>query len=177
MIGWLDILLAVILLAGLVIGLIKGLVKELVGLAAVLVGFFLAARFYRQTADFIWGWIRNPTAAKFLGFMTVFLAVVLVGGLAAWLLSKLMRGPLAILNHVAGGAFGLLEGALVCGVVVFALLVFPVDRAALSGSRLAPYCYGLTKALVSLIPRDLKDEFGRAYQDIVGSGKSHGQKI
>jgi len=40
MIGWLDIVLAVIIVAAVVIGLIKGLLRELIGLAAVVGGFW-----------------------------------------------------------------------------------------------------------------------------------------
>jgi membrane protein required for colicin V production len=179
MVSWVDIVLAVILVGTLIAGLVKGLVKEAVGIAAVLIGFIVASRYYVHVAGFFQKVIREPAVAKFLGFIVVFLAVLILGLLAAALLSKLMIGPLKFFNHLLGGAFGLLEGILICGVVVFALLVFPISREALAGSKLAPHCYGLTKAMVHLIPQDLKDQFREAYQNFIKikSEKKNGQKI
>lgn len=179
MIGWVDIVLAVVLIGTLVAGLIRGLVKEVVGLAAALLGFIIASRTYLHVAGFLQKYLHEPVAAKFLGFILVFLAVLVIGSLAAALLSKLMLGPLKFINHVLGGVFGLLEGVLICGVFIFALLVFPINKEALSNSRLAPYCYELTKVLVNLIPQDLKDQFKEAYRNIKGEVKEvkNGQKI
>ena len=177
MIGWLDIVLAIILLITVIMGLVRGLIKEVIGIVAILAGFVLAARYYVFFADLIGRLIRQPTVAKFLGFIILFLIVVAVGSLVAFLLSKLMKGPFKFVNHLLGGLVGFLEGLLICGVFVFALLVFPLNKQALLDSRLAPYCYGLTRAMIHLIPQDLKDEFRAAYKDIVKGGSKNGQKI
>jgi membrane protein required for colicin V production len=179
MVGWADIVIAIIVIAAFVAGLVKGLMKEAIGLAAVLVGFIVASRTYVQVAAFLQKYIHEPVVTKFLGFILVFLAVFIVGALAAFLLSKLMVGPLKLVNHVLGGVFGLVEGMLICGVFIFALLVFPINKDALSNSRLAPYCYGLTKVMVNLIPKELKDQFKDAYENIKREIKEvdHGQKI
>lgn len=177
MIGWLDVVLAVILLVTVIMGLVRGLIKEVVGIVAIIAGFILAARYYVSLADLIGRLIHQPTVAKFLGFIIIFLVVIAAGSLIAWLLSKLMKGPLKFVDHLLGGLVGFLEGVLICGVFVFALLVFPLNKQALLNSRLAPYCYGLTKAMIHLIPQDLKDQFKAAYQDIVKGGNKDGQKI
>ncbi|MCC7296094.1 MAG: CvpA family protein [Acidobacteria bacterium] len=177
MIGWLDIVLAVIIIAAVVIGLIKGLLRELIGLAAVVGGFILAAYHYQKAADLLGGLVRGPLAARFLGFLLIFVLVVLAGALVTFLVSKLMKGTLRVLDHLMGGVFGCLEGILIGGVLFFALLVFPVDRTAVSESRLAPYCYGLTKAAAALIPAELKNAARSAYQRIFKTEKSHGQEI
>jgi len=177
MIGWLDIVLAVILLALFIAGLVRGLIKEVIGLAAIIIGFILAARYYLYFADLIGRVIHHPGVAKFLGFIFVFLVVLAVGSLIGFLLSKIMKGPLKFANHLLGGLVGLLEGILVCGVLIFALLAFPVRKDALLQSKLAPYCYGLTRAMIHLIPQDLKDQFKAAYQDLLKGGSKDGQKI
>lgn len=177
MIGWLDIVLAVILLVTVIMGLVRGLIKEVIGIVAIIVGFVLAARYYNTFADLIGRLIHQPSLAKFLGFIILFLIVIGVGSLIAFLLSKLMKGPLKFINHLLGGLIGFFEGVLICGVFVFALLVFPLNKQALLNSRLAPYCYGLTKAMIQLIPQDLKDQFKAAYQDVVKGGTKDGQKI
>jgi len=177
MIGWLDIVLVIIIMVTVIIGLIKGFVRELIGVAAAVGGFVLAAYHYQRAADLLGGFIHNELAARFLGFLLIFFVVVIVGAILAFLLSKLMKGTIQVVNHFLGGVFGCLEGLLIGGALVFALLIFPVDRTAVSESRIAPYCYGLTKAVVGLIPAELKNTARAAYQKIFKTEKSHGQEI
>jgi len=177
MIGWLDIILAVILVGAIISGLVRGLIKEAVGIAAAVAGFFIAARWYAPIAASVDRYLRNPTVSKFLGFLLVFAGVLIVGAVVSFILSKIMVGPLKFANHLLGGLIGLVEGMFLCGALVFALLVFPVNTKALSESRLAPYCYSVTKAMVGLIPQDLKDRFKAAYQEIVKSEAVDGKKI
>jgi membrane protein required for colicin V production len=174
MVGWVDIVLVVILLGTFIAGLVRGLVKEIVGIIAAIIAFLAAASYHAPVAAFLGKSFIGPGAAKFLGFGLVFVAVILIGVVAAELLSKLMAGPLKFVNHLFGGIFGFFEGMLICGAVVFALMVFPVSKEALTSSRLAPYCYGLTKTMVGFIPRELKEQFASAYQELVtrDAGKS-----
>jgi len=62
----------------------------------------------------------------------------------------------------------LLKGILICGIIVFAFLVFAVNTKALKGSMIAPSCLKMTKAVVDLIPQELKDKFRDAYQGVIG---------
>lgn len=169
MVGWVDILLIVILLGAFAAGLVRGLVKEIVGIVAAIAAFLAAASWYAPVADFLNRALVGPKTAKFLGFILVFAFVILVGAAAATLLSKLMAGPMKFVNHLFGGIFGLFEGMLICGGLVFALMVFPINKEALATSQLAPYCYGLTKTMVGFIPVELKEKFTSAYQEIVKS--------
>ncbi len=177
MVGWLDIVLAIILLGTVIAGLVKGLIKEAVGIAAAIGGFFIAARWYKPVAVWLDKSFVNPAVSKFLGFILVFAAVLIVGLIVAALLSKLMIGPLKLANHLLGGLFGLVEGMLIAGALVFALMVFPINKEALAASRLAPYCYGLTKTMVGLIPRELKDQFKAAYEEIIKKESVDGKTI
>lgn len=173
----LDIILAVVLLVTLVLGLIKGLVRQAVGLVAVVAGLVLAARYYPRAGAFVRKIVSNGVVADFIGFLALFAAVIAAGWLVGLLISKLMKGPLNFLDHVLGGVFGLFKGVLICGVIVFALLVFEVRRDALAGSKLAPLCFHATRAVVRLIPGDLKAKFKTAYQGAQKGGATHGQEI
>jgi membrane protein required for colicin V production len=176
MIGWLDIVLAVIITITVIIGLVKGLVRELIGVVAAVGGFILAGHNYQKAADLLGGIIHNPTAARFLGFILILIIVLAVGALLSFLLSKLLKGTIQVINHFLGGVLGCIEGFLIGGALVFGLLAFPVDRGAVSESHLAPYCYGLTKAIVSFVPEELKNAARAAYQSIFKAEKGHGQE-
>jgi membrane protein required for colicin V production len=173
----LDIILAIVLLVTLALGLIKGLVRQAIGLVAVIAGLILAAKYYPRAGAFVHKVVSNAVVADFVGFLAVFAVVITAGWLVGLLVSKLMKGPLNFLDHVLGGIFGLIKGVLICGVIVFALLVFEVRRDALAGSKLAPLCFHVTRTVVRLIPGDLKAKFKTAYQGAQTGGGSHGQKI
>ena len=173
----LDIVVIVILFATLVLGLIKGLVRQLVGVGAVVAGLILAARYYDRVAAVFGRAFNSEKWASIIAFAVVFIVVLLVGSLISFLIRKLLPGPLRFADHLFGGVLGLIQGVLISGVIVFALLAFPVNKPLLTESRLAPYCYWLTKAMVQIIPQDLKDRFNQTYREIVEGSGSHGQEI
>lgn len=175
--NWLDIIFLALLLVTFILGIIKGLIRQIIGILAVIVGLVLAVYNYATIAEFYARFISNRTLAHLLGFFTIFVAVLCLGWLVAHLLSKLMKGPLKFLNHIFGGALGLLKGILICGVIVLSLLVFPVDKAALKESELAPYCLKIAEGLYYLIPQSLKQEFKKAYNDILGKGGKHEKRV
>ncbi|MFQ6037888.1 MAG: CvpA family protein, partial [Candidatus Aminicenantales bacterium] len=136
--NWLDILLLVILGITVIIGAVKGFIRQVVGLAAVIVGLLLALRYYEEGAR-AFGFISSETLSQLLGFWLIFFGVLLLGWLVNRLLAKAAKGPLKSMNHFLGAGLGFVKGLLICGVVVFGLIVFPVDEKALKASRLAPY--------------------------------------
>ena len=81
------------------------------------------------------------------------------------------------MNHVLGGGMGLLKGILICGVIVFALLVFPVNMRALKNSFLAPYCLKMAKIVVEIIPQELKESFKEAYDEIMEGSGSNAKRV
>lgn len=175
--NWLDVILIVILIVTSFLGIIKGLVKQLFGLLAVIIGLILALGFYSQVSWLYRRLVSNEVLSHFLGFITIFLAVLCIGWLSSRTLSKLIKGPLKLLNKVLGGGLGLLKGILVCGVVVFALLVFPISKKALKESQLSPVCLQMTRAIIGLIPRELKEEFREAYQEIIRRVEKDAKKV
>jgi membrane protein required for colicin V production len=175
--NWLDIILLVIIAAGLVLGIIKGLVRQLVGILAVVVGFVLGLAYYPYTASIFRPVVSKDSIANFLGFLLIFLAVILLGWLVSRIFAKVMKGSVKVVNHFFGGMLGLLKGALICGVLVFALLVFPMNIEALKGSFIAPYCAKVTKTVVGLIPQELKQKFVESYDEFIRKGEDDVERI
>ena len=104
----LDIILLIILAVTSVVGIVKGLVRQVFGLLSVIMGVIIALGFYKQVSWIYLRFISSAVLAQFLGFLTVFLAVVCVGWLSSHLLSKIIKGPLKHLNNVLGGCLGFL---------------------------------------------------------------------
>jgi membrane protein required for colicin V production len=165
--NWFDIVLLVILAITVIIGAIKGFVRQIVGLLAVIFGLILAIKYYPYGKD-VFTFFRNEVLAQLLGFFLIFLIVLAVGWAINILLAKAVKGPFKTMNRIMGAGFGLLKGILVCVIVVFGFLVFPVNTQILEESILAPYCIKIADSAYEIIPQDLKDKFNEAYQEIIG---------
>jgi len=175
--NWLDITLLAIVLLTAVMGVVRGLVRQVIGLIAVVFGLILAGLYYRAAGDMFDTFIKNALFSRFLGFLFIFILVLIAGALLGHLLTKAMVGPLALVNRLFGGVFGLVKGVLVCGVIAFALVTFKVAEPAMKTSTVAPFCLGIARAAVNVIPQDLRNEFNDSYKAIRDSGGRHGQKI
>ncbi len=106
-------------------GLLRGLIKEVAALTALILGGWLAYRFHSAVAVPFKVLMPAP-AAEVLAFV---LLLVLVG-LGAHLLGNLLTGlvRLALLgwvNRLGGVAVGVLEGALILGMVFYAIVAIP----------------------------------------------------
>lgn len=117
-------ILAVLVLGGLR-GLLRGLLKELAAVAAFLLGGWIAFKYHPQAAELLAGLLPSP-AARILAFT----ALLILVGLSAHLLGNLLTSliNLALLgwvNRLAGLALGCFEGALVIGMIFYAIGAVP----------------------------------------------------
>lgn len=175
--NWLDFVLIIILITSTIVGIIKGFVKQIFSILAVIIGLILALSFYSR---FSWVYRRmtsNELLAHFLGFVTIFFVVFGLGLAASYIFSKLAKGQLMVFNNVLGGLFGFLAGLLVCGVIVFALSAFPINKKVLKKSQISPLSLRMTKIMVSLVPRELKEKFKETYQEITEKVGKNGKEI
>lgn len=175
--NWLDYVLLAIVAVAAVLGIVKGFVKQVIGLVAVVAGLVLASLYYGPAGDVFAALVDSRLLANFLGFLLIFVAVLVAGAIVGHVVHKAMVGPLALVNRLFGGLFGLVKAVLICGVLVFALVSFEVARPAVQGSALAPACLGITRGLVNMIPQDLRAKFNSSYKEIRDSGGKNGQKI
>lgn len=175
--NWLDYVFLAIIVVTAVVGIVKGFVRQVIGLAAVIAGLALAVVYYDQASRVFMTFVKNQLVSNFLGFLLIFLVVIAAGAILGHVITKAMIGPLAFANRLFGAIFGLVKAVLICGILVFALVSFNVAQPALETSALAPACLGITRAVVNLVPKDLRTRFNESYQRIRESGGKHGQKI
>ncbi len=174
--NWLDIVLLVIIVVTLIIGAVKGLIRQVIGMLAVIVGLILAIKYYEHGAE-LFVFISDEILSHLMGFFLIFLGTLLVGWLINRFFAKAIKGPFRSLNHLLGAGLGFFKGIIICGVIVFGFLVFPVSTKALDDSLLAPYSIRITKIAYSLIPQELKEKFSEAYQEIIGREKKNAKRV
>lgn len=121
--NYLDIAILAILAAFLVKGLWRGLLREVCAVTGLLAGAVLAFRFCSPLGEVLTGALKFPSkVAAVLAFLVLFACTVLFFAVLGFILSRFVSLLfLGGLNRVAGGFFGLAEGALCLSLLLFAV--------------------------------------------------------
>jgi membrane protein required for colicin V production len=167
--NWFDVTLALVIVVSAVAGLRTGFARVVIGLVATVVGFMLGFWCYRMVAAKLLPLVHNPSVANTLGFLTIFVAVVMVGALIAALLSNIFKWVgLSRFNYLLGGAAGLLRGALVVAIMANILVAFAPSPtpAFLQQSAVLPYANRVASVLSEFAPQELKDSFSQQMQNL-----------
>jgi membrane protein required for colicin V production len=177
----LDLVLIAIVGGSLVSGFLAGFARAGIGFLAAVTGVLFGFWFYSVPAAWIHKFISSVAFSNLVGFLVVFLACTVLGGLIGSLLAKLFKWTgLSWLDRLLGAGFGLVRGGLIAVAFVSVLMAFtprPVPGW-MTGSALLPYAIDGSNIIASLAPRALKDpvrdtirEIRQAWDDQVH--KSH----
>lgn len=168
--NWFDILLLVILAGFVIEGFRIGLSRVVIGLAAAILGLFLAAWFYGAVAAYFHPFIESDAAADIAAFLLIFLAVQAAGALLGWICSRIFKWTgLGWLDRLLGAAGGAVKAAFAAVVLVLVFSSFHIKplESAIAGSRSGPYLLDAAQVLVYVCPRELRDSFAAARDRIL----------
>ncbi|MFL6354247.1 MAG: CvpA family protein [Bryobacteraceae bacterium] len=160
--NWFDIVLILIVIWSALTGFRAGLARVVVGFIAALCGLIAGFWFYRLAAVKLMPWVKTVTAADILGFLIIFVGVLILGSLLSALLSRLFNWiGLSWFNHFLGGIAGVFRGALVIAALADILVAFSPSPTPsfLVNSRVLPYTVQVSSWLVGLAPHELRDAF------------------
>jgi membrane protein required for colicin V production len=119
--SWPDYAILVVIGLSILVGALRGFIKEVFSLLVWAAAFLVAWHFADDVADLMEGAITLPSARTAMGFVGLFVAVLLIGGLINYLLGKLVESTgLSGSDRLLGGVFGAVRGL---ALVVAALLV------------------------------------------------------
>jgi membrane protein required for colicin V production len=167
--NWLDVLLLLVMAGSFLSGLKTGFVRVAIHLVATIAGLLAGFWCYGIAAGELQSWIHDPVTANLAGFAVIFLGVMLVGSLIGMLLARLFQSiGLGWLDHLLGGAAGLVRGALLVAVAVAAIVAFtpgPTPQF-LSESMVLPYASKISTAIAELAPRELKEGFAQQMEKL-----------
>lgn len=129
MLTWVDIALLAIVGISALVGLWRGFVVEVMSLAVWVAAFWLAFAFGDDVAALFDGTVESPSARLFLGYAMLFVGALIVGGLATWLMGKLVQSTgLSGTDRILGLGFGLLRGAALGCVLVLLMGFTPMPQ-------------------------------------------------
>jgi len=167
--NWLDIFLAIIVIASAVAGLRAGFTRVVIGLTATVVGLLAGFWCYRLVGEQLHPWISSQPVANGLGFFLIFFGVAILGSLVAALLSRMLKWVgLSWFNYLMGGLAGFARGALVVAVLADVLVAFAPSPLPgyLRTSRVLPYANGVASVLAEFAPQQLKDSFSHQMDNL-----------
>jgi len=154
--NWLDIVIMVGIGVVAFIGVRKGIIKIVLILAGLVVGIFLAGRYYMTFSHHL-TFIHQASLAKVAAFAIIFIGVmaiaILLARLLKWTASMMMLGWA---NRLGGGIFGFVLGALFCGTLLAMWVKFLGMTGAIAQSTIAPILLNQFPRVLVLLP----GEFG-----------------
>ncbi len=133
-----------------------GLIKMVVHFVGLLLGIFLAGRFYQALGEKL-TFIGTDKAASVAAYVIILVAVMVVAAIVAWLLSKALSAvALGWVNRLGGGLFGLLQGGVLLGAALAIWAKYGGGGDTISNSILGSFLLDKFPLVLALLP----SEFG-----------------
>jgi membrane protein required for colicin V production len=156
----LDWVIVVILVLSVLLAVAQGFLFAMFSLAGTVVGFLVAAWGYGRLAPWFLPYVKAPAIADLAGFLTIFIAVVLLAGvigrIARWAVKE---AGLRWADRILGGAFGLVRGIVIISAGLMAVTAFAPELPQLESSRLASYFLVAGRGASWLAPAQVRQKF------------------
>lgn len=162
---FLDYFVLIALVASTALAATRGILKGVISLLNTGVGLIAATFLYEYAAVPFRGFVETERAAHLLGFLTVFILCLIVGGLLSRRLrGALKRARLDWVDHAFGATFGFLRGWLFCSVLYMGLTAFPVRPQAVERAAFAPFLLEGTRVIAYATSGEFRAQFLAGYE-------------
>ena len=152
--NWLDIVILVFLAIAAITGLKVGIIKVLFTVVGVIVGVILAGRFSDSLAGVL-TFIDNPGWAKTAAFAIILIAVLVIAGALAALLSSIISAVLlGWVNRLGGAVLGFLVSAVFCAAILTMWVNYIGISSAVTDSTLARFLLDRFPLVLGLLPSE-----------------------
>jgi membrane protein required for colicin V production len=115
----LDYVFLAIMMISIGLGWWRGFVYELISLLAWIAAYFVARLFVTEVTEYVPEVVTSTVTRTAVAYSCLFILTMIVGGIVAWLLSKLVKfAGLGLMDGFMGSLFGLLRGMLLVTLLV-----------------------------------------------------------
>ncbi len=163
----LDWIIVCILVLSVALAAVQGFFFAIFTLAGAVLGYVLAAWEYRAVAPWFLPYAKSEWIAEAVGFFVIFLAVVILAGIAGRIARWAMKEVgLRWFDRILGAAFGLLRGAIIVTVLVMALAAFGPGSKLLAESQFGSYFLVVGRVASWVAPYELREGFRKGVQAV-----------
>lgn len=163
---WLDIAILAVLTVSALVGISRGLINQVFSMLALVVGLAAGLLFYDVLAEALRarGIVQNESMSNVIAFVLLVVVFYVLIQLLGWLTSKLIGTlRLGLLNRLAGGALGVVFGAITVTLIISSLGFFlPEDDPVFKESVLLPYLDEGAEIVKAALPEDFGESLERA---------------
>jgi len=155
-----DWAIVVVILVSTVAAASEGFFHQAFGIAGLIVGYMLAAWQYARVAAWFAPHVSSPWLADILGFLAIFVTVVVIAGIAGRIVRWAMKeAGLRLIDRLLGALLGVVKGSLFVAIILMGMTAFAPSSSWLEGSELAPYFLVVGRAAIWLAPPELRAKF------------------
>jgi membrane protein required for colicin V production len=146
-----------ILVVACLAGLAQGFFRSVCGLGGLILGLAVAAWNYHRLAIYLLRFLRVEAVANIAAFLLIFILVVAIAAAIGHLLAKAFRlVGLGWLDGLAGGAFGLVQGAVIITVLILvAVAFFPQESHWIADAQLPRQFFAAAHVGSNITPSEL----------------------
>jgi len=138
----------------------EGFFHQAFGIAGLIVGYLLAAWQYHRLADRFEPHLKSPWLGEIAAFVIIFIAVVIVAGIAGRIARWAMKeAGLSLFDRLLGAFLGMVKGSLFVSIILMGMTAFAPTSKWLDGSELAPYFLVVGRAAIWVAPAQLRARF------------------
>jgi membrane protein required for colicin V production len=153
-----DLVIVIILVLAVAWGLSQGFFRSFCALGGLFLGLVLAAWNYPKAAALLIPLVKIDAVADAIGFLLIALVVMGVASILGNVLSKTLHYMgLGCLDRLAGGAFGLLQGALLVTLCILVAVAFFPQAHWLTEARLPRMFFGACHLTTHMSPAELAE--------------------
>ena len=125
----LDIGILILVSLSTIIGLFRGFMKEALSLLTWLAAFGFAIYYAESLAPLLPVSVESDMVRLAIAFASIFLVMLILGSILNYLITQLVNSVgLGVVDHIFGGAFGLLRGGLIVSLLVILLGMGPFPQ-------------------------------------------------
>lgn len=177
----LDLILILIIFCFVAFGFTLGLVQSVGALVGIIIGAFLAGKFYQPLAEWLNPvFLGNMGTASIVSFIILFTIVNRAIGIIFYIVNKIFN-VLSIIpllksfNRLFGSLFGLIEGVLFLGVILYFISHSPFSpwlSEVISASKVAYWLMFIAQLITPLLPDLMKIEYLQKIIKLYGFSKT-----